>query len=459
MGDPRLEKRHHCAADLIRRTAATASSSTVNTLAKRTIDAVLTASPTGFPGVDARGLTAAARRALRLALADLAASERGISLARHGWRLGVLSTRRGLPLESLLLPHRIGGQVLWDWFTDTLISHGARDASLLSAIAARMWQLIDDHAQHLVHAYLHTTRAPGDLLRREKLLDLLLHGSPDGITAAEAATALGIAADSRYAVARIQPARARLSRTAQLPHLAVSETQVWRRAGPDGETLLLVLTGQRTDAVFEQSLVSPGHRVGLSPVFDGIALVQKAVELADLALLLCPSKGSVLRLEDHLPAALAAGRPDLSARLIRRVLEPVLELPEPEQKRLLQTLAAWLDCGGSPKLAGARLFCHRNTVLSRMRRLEQLTGRSVTRPRDVVELALALEAHCAAQKRRGPKEGVEGSGLWWPADPEPAIGRQTTEGPTACRSARAAEGQRVPAGHHGAWSDEQVTWR
>ncbi|RZM96173.1 helix-turn-helix domain-containing protein, partial [Streptomyces alfalfae] len=43
--------------------------------------------------------------------------------------------------------------------------------------------------------------------------------------------------------------------------------------------------------------------------------------------------------------------------------------------------------------AAARLYCHRNTVFNRLRRLEQLTSRSLTRPRDLVEVALALEAH------------------------------------------------------------------
>ncbi|NEE43896.1 PucR family transcriptional regulator, partial [Streptomyces sp. SID8455] len=37
-------------------------------------------------------------------------------------------------------------------------------------------------------------------------------------------------------------------------------------------------------------------------------------------------------------------------------------------------------------------YCHRNTVLNRLRRFEQLTGRCLTRPRDAVEVSLALAA-------------------------------------------------------------------
>ncbi|MEK8145669.1 helix-turn-helix domain-containing protein [Streptomyces sp. M10(2022)] len=43
--------------------------------------------------------------------------------------------------------------------------------------------------------------------------------------------------------------------------------------------------------------------------------------------------------------------------------------------------------------AAARLFCHRNTVFNRLRRLEQLTSRSLSRPRDLVEMMLALDAY------------------------------------------------------------------
>jgi DNA-binding PucR family transcriptional regulator len=59
---------------------------------------------------------------------------------------------------------------------------------------------------------------------------------------------------------------------------------------------------------------------------------------------------------------------------------------------LLDTLAAWLTSGGSAHRAAATLFCHRNTVLNRLRRLERLTRRSLTVPKDLVELTLALEA-------------------------------------------------------------------
>jgi DNA-binding PucR family transcriptional regulator len=97
-------------------------------------------------------------------------------------------------------------------------------------------------------------------------------------------------------------------------------------------------------------------------------------------------------LEERLPAALLTARPDLARELSTRVLGPVLNLDKVSRDLLLDTLAAWLAADGSALRAASSLYCHRNTVLNRMRRLERLTRRSLSAPNDLVELALALEA-------------------------------------------------------------------
>jgi DNA-binding PucR family transcriptional regulator len=74
------------------------------------------------------------------------------------------------------------------------------------------------------------------------------------------------------------------------------------------------------------------------------------------------------------------------------VLGPLLRLEPADRDVLLDTLVAWFACEGSAQRAGERLYCHRNTVLNRLRRCEQLIGRSLARPHDVVEISLALTA-------------------------------------------------------------------
>jgi sugar diacid utilization regulator len=135
-----------------------------------------------------------------------------------------------------------------------------------------------------------------------------------------------------------------------------------------------------------------GCRIGVGSAVTGLASVGDARRLADLALGICPPEGGTVRLAEHLPEALVISCPELGATLTERVLGPLLRLEPADRDVLLDTLVAWFASEGSAQRAGERLYCHRNTVLNRLRRCEQLIGRSLARPLDVVEINLALTA-------------------------------------------------------------------
>ncbi|MGW2281330.1 helix-turn-helix domain-containing protein [Streptomyces sp. NPDC001770] len=134
-------------------------------------------------------------------------------------------------------------------------------------------------------------------------------------------------------------------------------------------------------------------RAGVGPAVEGLAGLPVGRRLAEAALLTCPPGGTTaVTLEQRLPAALLASQPELADLLVTDVLGLLPALPEAEREVLMGTLDAWLECGGSAGRAAVRLHCHRNTVLNRLRRLERLTARSLSRPRELVELTLALDA-------------------------------------------------------------------
>ncbi|MCF2525787.1 PucR family transcriptional regulator [Yinghuangia soli] len=161
----------------------------------------------------------------------------------------------------------------------------------------------------------------------------------------------------------------------------------------------IVLLGDGTPADLAQALDPPsGMRVGVSTPVAGPAALARARVLAERALRIDPDV-PVAVLAEHLPGALIADCPDLAALLLDRALGPVLELPPADRDSLITTLRAWLESGGSTRRAGDRLFYHPNTVLNRLRRYEQLTGRLLSEPVTVVELTLALEAHRIAAAR------------------------------------------------------------
>ncbi|GAA4829233.1 helix-turn-helix domain-containing protein [Saccharopolyspora rosea] len=89
---------------------------------------------------------------------------------------------------------------------------------------------------------------------------------------------------------------------------------------------------------------------------------------------------------------LSAQDPELLAATSRALLGPVLEHDERRGSDLLPSLAVFLDAGGRWQEAAQQLHVHINTLRHRMSRVEDLTGRSLSRTADRVDLFLAVRA-------------------------------------------------------------------
>ncbi|WP_405812078.1 PucR family transcriptional regulator [Streptomyces sp. NBC_01520] len=223
--------------------------------------------------------------------------------------------------------------------------------------------------------------------RGEVLLDALLDGRSAPGLAARASAVLGVPEQGRYAVVVLRGGPA-----GQV--MDADGLRLFRRTRADGE-LVVVALGDRDPAGLAPLLARwcPGRPGGIGPVAEGLAGLGTARRLAEVALLTCgPGEEGIVRLEERLPAALVVSQPELSARLVADVFGPLLALDPADRALLVRTLDAWLECGGSAGRAAGRLYCHRNTVLNRLRRLERLTSRSLSRPRELIEMMLALDA-------------------------------------------------------------------
>ncbi len=92
-------------------------------------------------------------------------------------------------------------------------------------------------------------------------------------------------------------------------------------------------------------------------------------------------------LDDGLPALLPEAA---AAGFARRVLGP-LATSSPETDSLLATVDAYHEHHGRLAAVAAALGAHRNTVRRRLRRIEDLTGRSPATQRGRAELWVAAE--------------------------------------------------------------------
>jgi len=91
-------------------------------------------------------------------------------------------------------------------------------------------------------------------------------------------------------------------------------------------------------------------------------------------------------------ALLAAVPDDVRHAFAARVLDPILEYDARNDAGLYRTLEAFLSCSGSWSRAAAQLHLHINTVRYRIGRVEELTGRDLSRFEDRVDIFLALRS-------------------------------------------------------------------
>ncbi|MEU9376228.1 helix-turn-helix domain-containing protein [Streptomyces sp. NPDC048255] len=417
---------------------------------------------------------------LRQAVEGLARSLRGLPVDLSDARAtGTLRAEQGLPLASLLRTYRRGGRLLWQTLTEAVTAYDRAALPRLLPGANALWDVLDQLTDAVAEAYRRTESLRGerDRERRAALLDVLLDGAADGPAAPEAAAQLGLPERGRFAVVAVGPGGPALlpgaapatrsasgvagvaagggaaaSGVASAGQGSGSGPRVLWRIRADGETGLVELGHHPLESVRE--LLAPfGVRAGVSPVVEAPAELARARGLAALALRTAPASMSVsggpytVLLDERLPAALVAAQAELAARLRQVVLGPVLELPAEDRRVLLTTLGTWLACQGSTIHAAQRLYCHRNTVSNRLRRMERLTGRSLADPAHVVELALA---HAAVVQRaaaepgparpgqgRGPGLGPDGRAIPLPRPGDPAARRSSpTPAGTARRSPR-----------------------
>lgn len=306
--------------------------------------------------------------------------------------------RQGAPLPEVLQCYRICFTTLWD----ALVAH-TRDegrptaADALLTGAGLILRLIDQHALALTEAY---RAATAELLlaqqqRRSALVEALLTGHPSPDAGPwEAAALLGLPVDGHLVVVA---ADTRALAEASLPgverHLAAHGIASGWRLTPAQQFGIVSLHPDQRDVVLAVLRELARARTGVSPPYRALADTPRALHLAQAALAgLAPGTAEVRAFDPSPLAALMVREPEEGRRLADEILGPVLGLPADDRAPLLDTLDAYLDHDGSAERAAEVLYCHPNTVRYRLRRLQELTGRSLSDPHGVAELAAAAYA-------------------------------------------------------------------
>ncbi|MEU9862525.1 helix-turn-helix domain-containing protein [Streptomyces sp. NPDC047971] len=316
-----------------------------------------------------------------------------VDVERFTRELGVRRAEQGRPLDEVLHAFRVAGSQVWRGMIGVVERDGLGDVRRLVHVAELVWKSNDRDAVLVADAYRQVVDgAAGRHAERVRLiLAALLEKRPEPEFSRSAAGILDLPLTGRYAVAvveatppygRVPPAAPELTGIRVLRH-------AWGQ-----RAVLVAHLGDRPLEAFAAGLVGgKGLRIGISLVVPGLEGLARAREMAGLALRTCRGDGEIARLDSRLPDGLLVSRPDLSDELVRQVLRPLYDLEPADRDLLFDSIGVWIECGGSTAQAARRMFCHRNTVLNRLRRVEQVTGLALSRPRDLVRLTLALDAH------------------------------------------------------------------
>jgi purine catabolism regulator len=136
----------------------------------------------------------------------------------------------------------------------------------------------------------------------------------------------------------------------------------------------------------------PGLRVGLSEPVNYSATAEghrQSTQAAEAAL---RGGGSVVRFAELAGSGLLSLLPDdVASAFAESLLAPLREHDAGGRGDLVDSLRMWLRQHGQWDPAAARLGVHRHTLRNRMRRVEELTGRSLDSPGFRAELWLALQ--------------------------------------------------------------------
>lgn len=166
-----------------------------------------------------------------------------------------------------------------------------------------------------------------------------------------------------------------------VPHL------LGRRAGV---FFALLPHDDREIQILAQEVGSP---VGLSNPMSSVSHVADARLEAVWALQGTRVTGStIVRFGEDAASPFLPRNPDESRAIVRHVLGPLLEYDAEHDAPLVASLRTYLACGRSPKETSEALHVHKQTVIYRMRRVEELTGRRLGRTEDLVGFWLALRA-------------------------------------------------------------------
>jgi PucR C-terminal helix-turn-helix domain/GGDEF-like domain len=322
-------------------------------------------------------------------------------------RLGVERARDGVPLSSVMEAYRVGFRRLWEamsdeaMFGEAIVRH-QMSGDVVRVLTAKLLTAQDAFTGAMAAGYRQEQagRIVCDEAQRGVLIDALMQGRLlEQYSLWEAADCLRMPSAGPFVVIAVPNNDAAQSEMGPLPDIgaklrSLDVSSAWGMLPDVYAGIAHVNTAHQMGAVLTLMSRLATGRVGISARFGDLRDTPRALRQARVSLRGRAEPGSRVSVFDgSILASAAVSAPEVMVELAGPVMDCFADLAAEEREVLFETFWAWVDHGGSVRITAEMLFCHPNTVRYRMHRIEQRTGRSLTRPRDVAELCLAFEVH------------------------------------------------------------------
>lgn len=333
------------------------------------------------------------------------------SLARFSSELGAKRARAGISPEALISAVRLDFSILW---ADLLQIADAEDAVLLTSHVDQVWRVVDEFATQ-THSSYSSERVrmaqEESNIRREFIARLFSKSELSADTISQAAAALVTDPEAKFSIVAASGDAASKLRTIATQggwlqpsqrlyvHEFGGSTYIFwalprtHGAVPGGNARAHGAGSGGTARQDEGPAYIPaaitGIPCGYVEGFSGLRALPSAARTAErLALLLHPA--------DRGPLTAAAAWARLAKQQLQDAgldlwadLESALaECRDGERERLTETVRHFLHTGNITTTA-QELFCHRNTILNRLNRFQELTGIDLAVPAQAARLVVA----------------------------------------------------------------------
>ncbi|KAM9864789.1 hypothetical protein ACIFOC_02535 [Leucobacter aridicollis] len=303
---------------------------------------------------------------------------------------GRAKAENGISMASLLHAYRLAGLAVLSDIRE--VTAGTNDTDAVFGAVSELWQILDRYSMLAVDAYREVVDAKERRSGQSSRLHLLalLSGTAHP---ADSEQLLGLPTPGWYTVLVAALGGSGYDATPDTGITTRGATAVWTFDAGMHTGIVGARTREGLEAALDEIAAHAVTRTGASRPFERLAEAPLgAVEARRAMRCLAPDSRELSRYGDlPLELAISAG-PDVAQQLTASVLGGVLALGEAGARPLLATLEAWIAAGGSTADAARLLHCHRNTVLYRMQRITELTGRRLTHPAESAELVVALRA-------------------------------------------------------------------